>query len=111
MADITFMSTAAGFLFRAIVLDTWSCRVVNWPMMTNLRTRRVLDVLDMATATRRAANVVHHSDRGSQYTLIAFGIWYREPGERPSTRSSEGWPERSGIKFPPPDGRLRPAAH
>jgi len=88
VADITYVPTAAGFLFLAVVLDAWSRRVVGWAMATDLRTRLVLDALDMAVATRRPADVIHHSDKGSQYTSVAFGFRCREAGVRPSTGST-----------------------
>ena len=66
VADITYVPTAAGFLFLAVVMDAWSRRVAGWAMATDLRTRLVLDALDMAVTTRKPANVVHHSDQGSQ---------------------------------------------
>jgi putative transposase len=87
VADITYVPTAAGFLFLAVVLDVWSRRIVGWAMATDLRTRLVLDALDMAVTTRKPADVVHHSDQGSQYTSVAFGLRCREAGVRPSTGS------------------------
>lgn len=66
VADITFVPTAAGFLFLAVVLDAWSRRIVGWAMANHLRTRLVLDALDMALATRKPRDVIHHSDQGSQ---------------------------------------------
>src|SRR6202795_742541 len=53
-------------------------------MATSLHTQLVLDALNMALATRRPKDVVHHSDQGSQYTSIAFGKRCREAGVRPS---------------------------
>jgi len=87
VADITYVPTAAGFLFLAVVLDVWSRRIVGWAMATDLRTRLVLDALDMAVTTRKPADVVHHSDQGSQYTSVAFGLRCKEAGVRPSTGS------------------------
>jgi putative transposase len=87
VADITYVPTAAGFLFLAVVLDVWSRRIVGWAMATDLRTRLVLDALDMAVTTRKPADVVHHSDQGSQYTSVAFGFRCKEAGVRPSTGS------------------------
>jgi putative transposase len=87
VADITYVPTAAGFLFLAVVLDVWSRRIVGWAMATDLRARLVLDALDMAVTTRKPADVVHHSDQGSQYTSVAFGLRCREAGVRPSTGS------------------------
>jgi putative transposase len=73
VADITFVPTVIGFLFLAVVLDAWSRRIVGWAFSTDLKTRLVLDALDMALATRKPDGVIHHSDRGSQYTSLAFG--------------------------------------
>jgi putative transposase len=56
-------------------------------MATDLRTRLVLDALDVAVTTRKSADVVHHSDQRSQYTSVAFGFRRREAGVRPSTGS------------------------
>ncbi|GGJ44209.1 hypothetical protein GCM10011320_59640 [Neoroseomonas lacus] len=56
-------------------------------MAADLRTRLILDALDMAVTCRKPAGVVHHSDQGSQHTLLAFGMRCREAGVRPSTCS------------------------
>jgi transposase InsO family protein len=66
VADITFLPTLAGFLYLAVVLDAWSRRIVGWAFSADLKTRVVLDALDMAIVARKPDNVVHHSDRGSQ---------------------------------------------
>ena len=47
----------------------------------------MLDALDMALVARKPNNVVHHSDRGSQYTSVAFGARCKEAAVRPSTGS------------------------
>jgi len=73
VADITYISTWAGFLFLAIVLDVWSRRIVGWAMATHLRTELVQDALDMAVARRGGRGAIHHSDHGCQYTSLAFG--------------------------------------
>jgi putative transposase len=62
VADITYIPTWAGFLYLAVVLDSWSRRVVGWAMATHLRTELVLDALNMALAQRRPTHVIHHSD-------------------------------------------------
>lgn len=87
VADITYVPTAAGFLLLAVVLDVWSRRIVGWAMASDLRTRLVLDALDMAVTTRKRADVVHHSDQGSRYTSMAFGLRCKEAGVRLSTGS------------------------
>jgi putative transposase len=87
VADITYIPTWAGFLYLAVVLDVFSRRVIGWSMANHLRTRLVLDALDMALWQRRPDGVIHHSDQGSQYTSIAFGNRCRVAGVRPSTGS------------------------
>jgi putative transposase len=87
VADITYIPTWAGFLYLAVVLDAFSRRIVGWSMSTTLATQVVLNALNMALATRRPTAVIHHSDQGSQYTSIAFGLRCREAGVRPSRGS------------------------
>jgi putative transposase len=87
VADITFIPTAAGFLYLAVVLDVWSRRIVGWAMETHLRTELVLAALEMAITQRKPRDVIHHSDQGSQYTALAFGGRCREAGVRPSMGS------------------------
>ena len=88
VADITYIPTWTGFLYLAIVLDVWSRRIVGWAMAPHLRTELVLAALDMALAQRRPEAVVHHSDRGCQYTSYAFGKRCREAGVMPSMGST-----------------------
>ena len=87
VADITYVSTLAGFLYLAIVLDAFSRRIVGWAMATHLRAELVLEALDMALAWRRPEDVIHHSDQGSQYTSVAFGQRCENMGVRPSMGS------------------------
>jgi len=87
VADITYIPTLVGFLFLAVVLDVFSCKVVGWAMATHLRTELVLGALEMALFRRRPGDVVHHSDQGCQYTSIAFGKRCEETGVRPSMGS------------------------
>jgi putative transposase len=87
VADITFVPTASGFLYLAVVLDAWSRKVVGWSMANHLRAELVLDALEMAIGQRRPDGVIHHSDQGSQYTSLAFGKRCKEAGVRPSMGS------------------------
>ena len=79
-ADITYIPTRAGFLYLAAVIDVWSRRVVGWSMRNDLTTPLVTDALDMAITRRRPDQVIHHSDRGSQYTSAAFGARCEQSG-------------------------------
>lgn len=87
VADITYVPTAAGFLYLAVVLDAFSRRIVGWAMTNHLRSELVLDALEMAITQRGPRDVIHHSDQGSQYTSLAFGSRCQEAGVRPSMGS------------------------
>jgi putative transposase len=81
VADITYVPTWQGFLYVAVVLDAFSRHVVGWSMAGHLRTELILDALDMAISVRQPGEgLIHHSDRGTQYTSIAFGRRCREAG-------------------------------
>ena len=68
------MPTGQGFLFPAVVIDVFSRMVVGWSMRDDMKADLVIDALSMAVGRRRPGDgLVHHSDRGSQYTLVAFG--------------------------------------
>ncbi len=102
VADITFIPTSAGFLYLAVVLDAFSRRIVGWAMANHPRTELVLDALGMAIGQRQPADVIHHSDQGSQYTSLAFGGRCREAGIRPSMGSvgDAGACPRAGASGP-----------
>ncbi len=77
-----------GCLYLSFVLDTYSRRIVGWSMANYLKTDLVLDALNMAIYTRRPSpGLIHHSDRGSQYTSVEFGSRLREEGLLPSMGS------------------------
>jgi putative transposase len=85
VADITYVPTCEGYVFLACVLDAWSRKVVGWSMRDDLRAELALDALGMALIRRRPRpGLVHHSDRGSQYTSLAFGKTIEAAGVLPS---------------------------
>jgi len=87
VADITYVPTATGFLYLAVVLDAWSRKIVGWSMANHLRAELVLAAMEMAIGQRRPKGVIHRSDQGSQYTSVAFGKRCQEAGVRPSMGS------------------------
>jgi putative transposase len=87
VSDITYVPTAVGHIYLAVVLDAWSRRVIGWSMENHLRTELVLQAFNMALEQRRPENVIHHSDQGCQYTSIAFGKRCLDEGVRPSMGS------------------------
>ena len=87
VADITYLPTAAGFLYLAVVVEVWSRRVVGWAMTNHLPAELVLDALNIALGQRRPREVMHHSDQGSQYPSLAFGKRCKKAGVPPSMGS------------------------
>jgi putative transposase len=75
VADISYLRCWQGLVFFAFVLDAYSRTIVGWQLASHVRTDLVLDVLRMALGQRGGgANVqlIHYSDRGSQYTSIDY---------------------------------------
>ena len=74
-SDITYIQTKEGWLYLAVVLDLFSRRIVGWAMSKRMTSSLVVNALEMAVQQRKPdAGLLHHSDRGSQYT----GKPYRE---------------------------------
>ena len=77
VADITYIRTFAGWVYASFVLDVFSRRIVGWQLSTNLYTGLALDALNMGIWTRQHAGadltaLIHHSDRGVQYTAVRY---------------------------------------
>lgn len=87
VADITYVPTWAGFIYLAVVLDAFSRRIVGWAIGYEQKASLVLNALNMAVQQRKPVDVIHHSDQGSQYTSVAFGLRCKEAGVRPSMGS------------------------
>ena len=67
--DVTYLRTTDGWLYLAVIIDLCSRKVVGWSMSTRLKKELCLDALQMALWRRRPdKDLLHHSDRGSQYT-------------------------------------------
>jgi putative transposase len=86
VADFTYVSTFAGIVYVAFVVDIYSRAIVGWSASTGKRAKLVLDALDMALWRRERAGhkpdkgLIHHSDAGSQYTCFAFTAHLLEAG-------------------------------
>jgi putative transposase len=77
VADLTYVRTAAGWVYAAFILDVFARLIVGWQVATSLYTDLALDALQMAIWRRQAkgadlAGLVHHSDRGVQYRAIRY---------------------------------------
>jgi transposase InsO family protein len=75
VADFTYVATWRGFVYVAFVIDVFARRIVGWRVSASLRTDFVLDALEQAIYDRRGAGMselVHHSDRGTQYLSMRY---------------------------------------
>ena len=90
VSDFTYVSTWQGWLYVAFVIDVFARRIVGWRVSNNMKTEFVLDALEQALYARqpaRADNLIHHSDRGSQYVSIRYTERLAEAGVEPSVGS------------------------
>jgi putative transposase len=72
-ADITYIPTQEGWLYLAVILDLFSRRIVGWAMDKRMKQQLVSTALQMALRQRQPLEpLIHHNDRGSQYTSKAF---------------------------------------
>ena len=92
-ADITYVPTAEGWLYLAVVLDLFSRRVVGWATADHLRSELACDALRMALEHRRPrGELLHHSDRGVQYASEAYARLLAAHGIEPSmSRTGNCW--------------------
>src|SRR5213076_1149525 len=84
VADLTYVRTAAGWVYAAFILDVYSRMIVGWQVATSLYTDLALDALQMAIWRRDngtgLGGLVHHSDRGVQYRAIRYSQRLAEAG-------------------------------
>lgn len=101
VADFTYIWTAEGWLYAAVVLDLYSRRVVGWSMHSSMTSQLVADALMMAVWRRgRPVQLLHHSDQGSQYTSEHFQELLREQGITCSmSRAGEVWDNSAMESF------------
>jgi putative transposase len=95
VGDLTYIPTAEGWLFLAVVIDLFSRKVVGWSMRPDMQRELVLDALDMAWFARnpgRQTGLIFHSDRGSQYASDDFSRLLSRHGIVPSmSRKGNCW--------------------
>jgi putative transposase len=71
---ISYVRTGEGWLYLSVIIDLYARRVIGWASSSRLTQDLALRALQMEIARRRlAAGLIHHSDRGSQYTSQAYG--------------------------------------
>ena len=90
VSDFTYVSSWQGMVYVAFVIDVFARKIVGWRVSTSMTTSFVLDALNQAICQRcpsEADNLVHHSDRGSQYLAIKYTERLTEAGIDPSVGS------------------------
>ena len=90
VSDFTYVSTWAGFVYVAFVIDAYSRRIVGWRVSRTPHTAFVLDALEQALYERnpvQKSGLIHHSDRGSQYVSIKYTERLADAGIEPSVGS------------------------
>jgi transposase InsO family protein len=90
VSDFTYVSTWQGFVYVAFVIDVFARCIVGWRVSSSMKTEFVLDALEQALYARkgqRDGELVHHSDRGSQYVSIRYSERLAEAGIEPSVGS------------------------
>ena len=81
VTDITYLATTAGWVYLAVVMDLFSRKVVGWSISTSLATDLVSEALRHAIESRRPSpGLLHHSDRGCQYTSDVYQKTLRTMG-------------------------------
>ncbi len=86
VADFTYVSTWSGWVYVAFVVDAYARRILGWSVSSSMTTDFVLHAFEQAVWTRNRygtadfTDLVHHNDRGSQYTSIRFGQALAEAG-------------------------------
>ena len=89
VADLTYVATWRGFAYVAFVIDVFARCIVGWRVSSSLRSDVALDALEQALYARPASDqLIHHSDRGSQYLSIRYTERLAEAGIEPSVGSA-----------------------
>jgi putative transposase len=101
VADFTYIWTAEGWLYVAVVLDLYSRKIVGWSMQSAMTSQLVADALMMAVWRRgKPSELMHHSDQGSQYTSEHFQHLLSEQGITCSmSRAGEVWDNSAMESF------------
>lgn len=90
VSDFTYVATWRGFVYVAFVIDVFARCIVGWRVSSSLRTDFVLDALEQAIYQRcgdGATDLIHHSDRGSQYLSMRYTERLADAGINPSVGS------------------------
>ena len=101
VGDITYLRTRSGWVYLAVLLDLFSRKVVGWSLQKHMQTELCLQALQQAVATRQpGTGLLHHTDRGSQYTSDDYGKNLEAIGAIPSmSRKGNCWDNAVAESF------------
>jgi putative transposase len=101
VGDITYLPTQNGWVYLAVLLDLFSRKVVGWAVDTHMREELCLEALRKAVALRQPGpGLIHHTDRGSQYTSTAYQHALAQLQARPSmSRRANCWDNAVAESF------------
>lgn len=101
VGDITYLPTASGFIFLAVLLDLYSRRVVGWSVSNRMDVELPLRALEAALATRTWTEPpIHHTDRGIQYASRAYAERLEQHGiQRSMSRRANCWDNAPAESF------------
>ncbi len=101
VGDITYLPTRSGWVYLAVLVDLFSRKVVGWNLQSHMKTELCLGALRQAVATREPApGLLHHTDRGSQYTSDDYQQALASIGATPSmSRKGNCWDNAVAESF------------
>lgn len=100
VGDITYLKTAEGWLYLAVIIDLFSRRVVGWKLSTRIDQRLTLDALDVALQRQPERGFIFHSDRGVQYAAKAYRARIESRGGLQSmSRKGDCWDNAVAESF------------
>jgi len=101
VGDITYLRTARGWVYLAVLIDLHSRKVVGWALEEHMRKELCLQALSSAVAVRQPLpGLIHHTDRGSQYTSAAYQEALTDAGAVPSmSRKGDCWDNAVSESF------------
>jgi transposase InsO family protein len=101
VGDITYLETAAGWVYLAVLIDLFSRKVVGWSLATHMRKELCLDALNQALTTREPPpGLIAHTDRGSQYASGDYQRALESAGAVPSmSRKGNCWDNAVSESF------------
>jgi len=99
LADITYIPTLEGWLYLAAILDLFSRKIVGWAMAERMTTDLTLAALKMAVRQRQpGADLIHHSDQGSQYTDERYQAMLEAHKIQPSMNGVATWYDNAPME-------------